>query len=266
MELLVKKDNAGNILTGSDKLLLDRARRGDDLTLFIESTDYDEYIIFGNYTISSDRVSAISLAHLDHGDLPDPAALKRVPVATSQYIYDSKTNNVLVKDWLDEGKTTTTVFINNPVYRSYAWYSTRCYREMGSADLDSLKACGDQFKIKLDLADTIKMVVKPSVVYFGHERNRFLVKSASMLLPSELVNDPAAYAAGNKALVDNLQFSQTYLNICSDNTLTIVSKQRCMVKRKSDSSVHQGTVLRSEEGRTLVTCVQCPHTILMPAK
>ena len=108
MELLVKRDNAGNVVAGSDPLLLDRARRGDDLTLFIESSDYDEYIVFGNYVVGSDRVNALSLAHLVHGDLPEPAALERGPVAASQYIYDSKTNNVLVKDWPDQTRRSTT--------------------------------------------------------------------------------------------------------------------------------------------------------------
>ena len=102
MQLLLKRDNDGKIVKGANQQLHERAYLGDDLCLFIESVGYDETIMFGNYVLRAEGVSALSLPHLAHGDLPDPTVLDREPVATAQYIYDSQTNNVLVKDFLDE--------------------------------------------------------------------------------------------------------------------------------------------------------------------
>ena len=260
MDLLLKKDNPGNVLEGSDQQLLDRAACGDDLTLFIESVSYDEYIIFGNYVVSADRVSALSLAHLDHG-VRDPALEM---IRTSQYIYDSRTNNVVVQELLDEGKAGTTVYRNNPVYRSYAWYSTRRYMDAGFTDLESLKSCGDQFKIRLELADDFKMVVRPDIVYFPYEGREYLVKSAAMLLPSELALDPSGYVQGGKPVTEHQAFSLAYVNIGSDNLVSIIHKQRFRADEKVDDHVNKGTVMRQDEGRTMVTRVQCDHTILIP--
>lgn len=266
MDLLLKRDQTGNILVGSDRQLMQRAQLGDDLTLYIESTGYDEYIIFGNYGLNGERVSALSLPHLAHGDVPDPAALKREPISTSQYIYDSKSelNNVFVKDFLDEGQTLTTAMTNNPYYRSYTWYSSRRYREAPFTDLNILKSCGDQFKIRLDFTKDFQMIVKPDIIYFPDEYKNYLVKSSSMLLPTEFVADPNEYAGKNRPLVANEIFSLAYLNIGSDNILVIIHKQHAKVGIKVDDHAHQGTFTHQGTHQTQITRVACNHTILVP--
>jgi hypothetical protein len=266
VDLLLRRDNPGNILEGSDQDLLDRALHGDDLTIYIEAPGYDEYIIFGNYVVSADRVSALSLPHLAHGDMPHPAKLDQEAICTSQYIYDSRTNNVLVKDYLDEGRTLTQVFTNNPYYRSYTWYSTRRYVDADAADLEDLRSCGDQFKIRLDLTDDFKIVVKPDIIYFPYEHKDYLVKSAATVLPTEFVMNPASYLSGGTPLFDHQAFSLAYLNIGSDKLVTIVHKQRFRADKQVDDHIREGTLMHGDEGRTGVSGVECDHTILVPER
>ena len=265
MDLLLKRDRLGDVLQGSDRQLLARAALGDDLTLYIESEGYDEFIIFDNYAVSQDRVSALSLPHLDHGDLADPTTLDRESIAIVQYIYDSKTNNVLIKDFLDEGRTLTTVFARNPYYGSYAWYSTRSYEEAGFHGLEELIGCGDQFKVRLDLADDFGIVVKPDIVYFPHHGKDYMIKSSAMLLPSAFVADPYGYLATGRPLSDNSTFSTTYFAIGSDKVTTILGKQRFFADKAIDSHVSEGEINHRNEGRTLVTHIRCAHAVLVPA-
>jgi hypothetical protein len=271
LDLLLKRDNPGNILEGSDQNLLERAVHGDDLTIYIEAPGYDEYIIFGNYVVSADRVSALSLPHLAHGDMPHPAKLDQEAICTSQYIYDSRTNNVLVKDFLDEGRTLTQVFTNNPYYRSYTWYSTRRYIDADFTDpadmptyLERLKACGDQFKIRLEFVDDFKIVVKSDIIYFPYEHKDYLVKSGATVLPTEFVMNPAGYLSGGTPLFDHQDFSLAYLNIGSDKLVTIVHKQRFRADKQVDDHIREGTLMHLDEGRTGVSRVECDHTILVP--
>lgn len=234
------------------------------MTLYIESLGYDEYIIFGDYVASKDRVSALSLPHLNHGDLPDPVALDGEPIATVQYIYDSKTNNVLVKDFADEGRKLTTVYTNNPYYRSYAWYSTRRYAEANFANPDGLIARGDQFKIRLDFAAGFRIVVKPDIIYFPHQGKDYVVKSSAMLLPTRFVVNHQQYLEVSRPLTANEAYSLVYLNIGSDNLAIIVHKQRFAADKQVDKHVREGTVSHQCQDRTTVTLVQCKHFILVP--
>ncbi len=266
MDLLLKRDNPGNILEGSDQGLLERAARGDDLTLFIQAPGYDEFIIFGSYVLSRDRVSALSLQHLAHGDLPNPAGLDQEAICTSQYIYDSRTNNVLVKDFWDEGKTLTQVFSNNPFYKSYTWYSTRRYVPANFEDVERLKSYGDQFKMRLDFADDFKVVIKPDIIYFPYEHKDYLIKSAAMVLPTDFVLDPSDYLRDGKPLFDHEIFSLAYLNIGSDNSLTIVHKQRFKTDKRLDDHIREGTLARGSEGHVGVTRVYCDYDILIPGR
>jgi hypothetical protein len=265
MRLLLKRGKQGDVLKGSDQELLERALFGDDLSLYIESIGYDESIMFGNYVVSEDCVSSLSLPHLDHGDLPDPTVLDREPITVVQYIYDSKTNNVLVKDFLDDGRTLATVYRHNSTYRSYTWFSTRRYAEADFADLESLIACRDQFKIRLDFGDDFKFVVKPDIIYFPHQNKDYLVKSSAMLLPEKFVVDPRQYIASGRRLTANESYSLAYLNISSDDLVTIVHKQRFTADERLDAHARKGTLVREAEGRTLVTHVRCEHIILVPA-
>ena len=264
MDLLLKRDRHSDVLHGSDHQLQARAARGDDLTLYIESEGYDETIIFDNYAVSQDRVSALSLTHLNHGDLADPTTLDRESIAIAQYIYDSKTNNVLTKDFLDEGRTLTTVFASNPFYSTYAWYSTRRYEEAGFHDLEELVGRGDQFKIRLDIADELRIVIKPDIVYFPHRGKEYLIKSSAMLLPTAFVSDPHGYLATGRPLFANSTYSTTYLNIGSDNVTTIIGKQRFIADKTVDEHVSEGEVNHRNEGRTLVTHIRCAHVVLAP--
>ncbi len=264
MELLLKRDKSGNTIAGSDEQLYERALLGDDLTLFIESIGYDEYIIFGNYVLHANSVNALSLPHLAHGDLSDPTAFDREPITTAQYIYDSKTNNVLAKDFLDENRTLTTVYARNPTYRSYTWYSTRRYMVAELCGTAGLSAWGDQFKLRLDLADDFRIVLKPDIIYFPHQARDYLVKSSAMLLPIELVSDPRRYLTRGRPLTACKRYSLSYLNIGSDNKLTIIGKPRFIADEQIDEQIREGTFNRHAEGRTLATQLDCPHVVLVP--
>lgn len=264
MELLLKMDQAGNILAGSEQLLSERASRGDDLTIYIDAPGYDEYIIFGNYIVSAGRVSALSLPHLAHGDLSEPAALDRGPLSTSQYVYDSGTNNALIKEIADEREALTTVFTNNPYYRSYIWYSTRHYVDADFSDLERLKACGDQFKVRIDLTTDFTIVLKPDIIYFPYQRTRYLVKSASMVLPTSFASDPTRYVESGIAVTNNQAFSLAYLNIDAEGLLTIVHKERFKADKKVDNRVSEGKLVFQAAGPTRVTRLKCGHTILVP--
>jgi hypothetical protein len=266
MQVLLKRGNNGQVLKGADQQLRERAQVGDDLCLFIESIGYDETIIFGNYVLHADSVSALSLPHLAHGDLSEAAILDREPITTAQYIYDSRTNNVLAKDFLDENRTLTTVYTNNPVYKSYTWYSARRYAQADFCDTEGLIACGDQFKVRLDLTDDFKIVLKPDIIYFPHQAKDYLVKSSAMLLPTEFIFDPRRYLAEGRPLSTCEGYSLCYLNIGSDNTLTIIGEPRFIADERVDAHVREGTVSRQAEGRTLVTRVECAHAILVPEK
>lgn len=266
MQLLLKRDNDGKIVKGANQQLHERAYLGDDLCLFIESVGYDETIMFGNYVLRAEGVSALSLPHLAHGDLPDPTVLDREPVATAQYIYDSQTNNVLVKDFLDEKQTLTTVYASNPVYKSYTWYSTRRYTQADSCNADELVACGDQFKVRLDVTKDFRIVLKPDIIYFPHQAKDYLVKSSAMLLPTAFVTDPRKYLAKGHPLTANNDYCLTYLNIGSDNRLTLIGKPRFIADKRIDKHVQEGTVSRPAEGHTLVTQIECAHVFLVPAK
>jgi len=251
-------------LEGADQQLLERAAGGDDLTIYIESTDYDEFIIFSNYVVNAGRVSGLSLPHLNHGDLSNTERLAQEPITTVQYIYDSNANNLIAKDALDQDETRTTRFFHNPSYRSYAWYSTRGYIESHFTDLERLVACGDQFKVRLDFSDDFKIIVKPDIIYFPDQGLDYLVKSSAMLLPTPFVTDPLRYGAAGRPILSNEEFSLTYLNVGSDGRVTIIHKQRFMTDREVNGRVWEGAVSHSDEGPTRVTQVQCAHAILIP--
>jgi hypothetical protein len=264
MDLLLKRGRQGNVLQGSARHLQERAAIGDDLTLYIESLGYDEIIIFGNYAVSQDRVSALSLTHLNHGDLADPTVLDREPIATVQYIYDSQTNNVLIKDFLDEGRTLTTVFSGNRTYKSYAWYTTRRFVEVVVRDSKELTGFGDQFKVRMEIDDGFRLIIKPDIVYFPHRGKDYLIKSSSMLLPSEFVADPAAYLASGRSLSVSSTYSAAYFNIDSDDAVTIVGKRRFVADKSAVLHVSEGEVGREDESPTRVTRIRCAHAILAP--
>ena len=262
MKRLLRKDNPGNVLEGSEVNLLERAQHGDDLVLFIESSTYDEFIIFGNYVVDADSVSGLSLPHLNHGDVPDPRVLKFGSVCTSQYIYDSKNNNVLVKDWLDEGKTVTNVYASEANYRSFTWYTTRSYNELN--ELDELKRSGDQFKVRIVLAKEFAMILSPDIIYFPHQHRDYVIKTSAMLLPTDLARDPAQFASSGARLIDSAYFSLSYLSVASDGELIIVHKDWSQADDGHNDGLREGTKLYGKEGRTKTTVVRCQHSILIP--
>src|SRR5687768_12556158 len=111
MELLLKTDTAGNVVEGAHETLMERARRGDDITLYEESSVFNCYIVFPNYALEHDRISGLSLPHVAHGELSDPATLGQRSLTTIQYIYDSRSRNLLCKDMLDEHLTLTEIWV-----------------------------------------------------------------------------------------------------------------------------------------------------------
>lgn len=264
MRHLVTVNTAGQVTAGSHEALLERAGAGDDLTIYVESLGYDEFIIFGNYAVLGERVAGLSLLHLDHGDLSDPTRLRREPIATVQYIYDSMANNVIGKDLLDDGETRTTAFIHNAAYRSYAWFSTRRFAEADSTDRDSLIGGGDQFKARLDIAEGCWLVFKPDIIYFPDDGRDWLVKSSAMLLPAEFITEPAAYARSGRPFVESRAWHLAYLNIDAGGRLTIAHRQHFALDASAGGSVREGALARGGEGRWTVTRLHCEHRILIP--
>ncbi len=276
MELLLKRDRLGNIAAGSDKRLLERAICGDDITAFEESSVFSCHIMFANYAVGADRVSGLSLPHLAFGDLTDSGRLEREPIDIIQYIYDSKCKNLLCRDVLDQDRTVTESFANNPHYASFAWYSTRRYSDFQCQDPDHLKAFGDQFKVRLAFSSNFFMIVKPNIVYFPEEERDFLVKSAGLVLPTEFANNPAQYLHTGKPLIANRTFSLVYLAIDSDGHLTI-AYQPCYSADESieDNLIRsfsvseptprfKGVHNRKTGPGTMATRLRCDYAILVP--
>lgn len=277
MELLLKRDKLGTVLDGSDELLLERATGGDDLIAHEESSTFTCHIIFANYVVGADRVNGISLPHLAFGDLTDAERLEHEPLETIQYIYDSRNKNLLCRDVLDEGRTTASIYSNNPHYASFTWYSTRSYKDAASIDSNALKAIGDQFKIRLNFSHKFKISMKPDIIYFPEAGRDFLIKSSTMVLPTEFVLNPEQYIQTDRPLIANDTFSLAYLNIGSDNLLTIVHKQRFSINermeevlRRSIDASHPTPLLHGHQNRpddsaTEVTRLECEYTVLVPA-
>jgi hypothetical protein len=273
---LLRRDRLGKIIKGSDQLLLERARCGDDITAFEESSTFTCHIMFANYVVSADRVSGLSLPHLAFGDLTDPGRLDREPIETIQYIYDSQCKNLLCRDVLDEERTTTQIYANNPHYAAFTWYSTRRYTDAQNANLESLRALGDQFKVRLNLAEDFQVIMKPDIIYFPEVGQDFLIKSSAMVLPTQFALNPRQYVQTGRPLIANKTFSMAYLNIGADNLLTIVQKQHFSVDETIEKSLersvrvseptprfegHQN--LRNDTG-TVVTRLECDYRILVP--
>lgn len=276
METLLKRDRLGKVVQGSDQLLLERATCGDDMTAYEESSTFTCHIIFANYVVSADRVSGLSLPHLAFGDLTDPARLDREPIDTIQYIYDSKCKNLLGRDVLDQDRTATQILANNPHYASFTWYSTRRYSDAKNTHLKRLKAFGDQFKVRLTFAEDFKIIMKPDIIYFPETGKDFLIKSPAMILPTEFAVNPRQYGQTGRPVIANKTFSLVYLNIGSDNLLTIVQAQRFSadesIDRRLERSIGASEPTPLFEGYqdlesapgTTVTRLECDYTILAP--
>ncbi len=264
MEALLKQDASGVTIEGSEQQLLAAAARGDDLTIFIESQGYDEYIIFDNYAVGTDRISALSLQHIDHGDLRTALDARHDTLFTSQYIYDSKARLVLSKQALDTGDTLNQAIEHDIHYRSYTWYSSRTYTEALFSGRNGLVPCGDQFKLRLEPALGFAIVIKPDIVYFPNDGRDYLVKSSQMLLPLDFVRDPHAYLQAPTPLTESRDFAVSYLNVSSDNQLTIVYTHRATADVQVTDRIREGRLARKQQGPTSVTCFRCRHTILVP--
>jgi hypothetical protein len=276
MELLLKRDRLGNTVAGSDERLLERAICGDDITAFEESSVFSCHIVFANCAVSANRVSGLSLPHLAFGDLTDPGRLEREPIDIIQYIYDSKCKNLLCRDVLDQNRTVTELFANNPHYAGFTWYSTRRYSDSQCQDPDHLKAFGDQFKVRLVFSSGFSLIIKPDIVYFPQDKRGFLVKSAGMVVPTEFANNPAQYLQTGKPLIANKTFSLAYLAIDSNGLLTI-AHQQCF---SADESVEENLVRsfsvseptprfkgyldRQSGPKTMVTRLECDLAVLVP--
>jgi hypothetical protein len=276
METLLKRDRLGKVMEGSDQLLLERARCGDDMTAYEESSTFSCHIIFASYVVSADRVSGLSLPHLAFGDLTQPGRLDREPIDTIQYIYDSKCKNLLGRHVWDEDRAVTQIYANNPHYASFTWYSTRRYADAKLTDLDSLKALGDQFKVRLTFAEDFRIIVKPDIVYFPERGKDFLIKSSATILPTEFAVDPTLYARTSRPVIANRDFSLVYLNIGADNLLTIVHKQRFSINESVEVSLERSMRVSEPTPRfeghqslqgdpnTTVTQIECDYAILVP--
>jgi hypothetical protein len=211
-----------------------------------------------------------------HGELTNPDLLTQSSLTTIQYIYDSQNKNLLCKEMLDEQRTLTSIWANNPHYSNLTWYTTRKYTAGHFRDLRDPRSCGDQFKVRLELNDDFKVVVKPDNVCFGPRGTDFLIKSAAMILPTEFVLKPKEYLVDGKPLIANKNFSIVYLNISSNRSLTIVHKQRYSALEDIDRALErsitasaatarfEGWQDRRSDSVTGVTRLECDCTILVP--
>jgi hypothetical protein len=276
MDLLLKKNRLGATVAGSDQKLLERARHGDDITLYEVSSAFSCYLVFANYVVSSDRVSGLSLPHMAHGEFANPAALGQTSLTTIRYIYDSLNNNLLCKDLLDDKCTITSIWANNPHYSSLAWYATRQYAARHFEDLISLKACGDQFKVRLELHQAFKLVLKPASVSCPESGKGFLIMSSAMILPTAFVLNPKRYVKHATPLIANKTFSLAYLTVGSDQTLTIVHKQRYSADESAHRALKRAIALSAPTARfearqairpdppAAITRLECDYAILVP--
>jgi hypothetical protein len=276
MELLLKSDRLGNTVAGSDERLLERATCGDDITAFEVSSVFSCHIMFANYAVSADRVSGLSLPHLAFGDLTDPGRLDREPIDIIQYIYDSRGKNLLCRDVLDQDRTVTEMFANNPHYASFTWYSTRRHSDFPYQGPDSLKAFGDQFKVRLTFSSDFILIIKPDIVFFPEDERGFLVKSAAMVVPTEFARDPTRYLQTGKPLIANLAFSLAYLAIDSDGHLTIVHQPCYSADESIEDNLERSFSVSEPTARfkgyrdrqsgpgTMTTRLHCDYTILVP--
>lgn len=278
MELLLKRDRLGQVVAGSDAQLLSSARRGDDLVAYEASSIFDCHIMFANYGVSAERVSALSLPHLAFGDLRDAGRLAREPIDVIRYIYDSKCKNLLCRELLDKNDTLCEVYANNPHYAGFTWYATRRYTELTYDGPASLQAQGDQFKVRLLLASDFGLVIKPDIVFFPEAGKAFLVKSSPMILPTALIQDPRGYPYGERPLVANRRFSLVYLALDDTGRLTLTYQDRFSLQESLEHSLlramsadhptprFQGHQSQHETPSTAVTHVQCDYTLLVPKR
>ena len=276
MHLLLRRDRLGGVIQGSDELLIDRATRGDDITLYEESSIFTCHIVFPNYVVTGDRVSGLSLPHLAFGDLSDPCRLHREPIDIIHYIYDSKCKNLLCRDVLDQDRTATELFANNPHYARFTWYSTRRYSSSEPNHLDCVKTLGDQIKIRLTLAEDFKIIARPDIIYFPQASSGFVVKSSAMILPTAFVTDPEQYVQTGRPVIANTSFSLAYLNLDSDGMLTIVHKERFTLRESLERTLARslsvseptprflGHQLRQADSPAGATRVHCEYTVLIP--
>lgn len=246
---------------GSNQQLLNRAAAGDDLTIFIESIGIDEYVVFGNYVVTGDRVYGLDQPHSALQEIVHASDSNIQHETIVRYIYDSNQNAISAYDFLGEYKTLTTGSRTVSDQR-FAWYSTRRYVERTDR-VESLQAGGDQFKILLKFSSDFRLIMKPDIVYFPHEGRQYLVKSSAMLLPSRFAFAPDRYIRDGKPLTENQSYSLVYLNIGSDDLLTIVHQPRFTVLGAQVGNQRDDTSSTSES-RTGVTNIKCDHTILIP--
>lgn len=277
MQLLLKRDRLGNAVSGSTGALLKRARMGDDIVAFEESSIFTCHIFFANVVVSGDRISGLSLPHLAFGDLRDEERLLGQPAEIIYYVYDSMCSNLLGKDIPDEERTVTEFFANNPHYAGLTWYSTRRYEPAPLMDVGQLRTLGDQFKLRLRLSDSFTFIMRPDIVYFPDDGRAFLVKSAPMMLPTAFAADPRAYAEVGRPLVANTTFSVAYLNLDSDGLLTLVHTQRFSLDEDQSDALQRaaataaptphflGRQARQQDPPTAVTQMTCEYDLLAPA-
>jgi hypothetical protein len=264
MDLLLKKDAAGAVLLGTDRDLLVRAATGDDLFLYLESIGFEKYLLFGNCVVSHDRVTSLGLSHLAAGYLTPPTPHKQSQDVI-QCIHDSQTNSLCAREPWDAKSSLTSVYRSAPTACTQTWYSTRKYVESREARA-SLRTCGDQCKLLLTLTPEFRIVMRPDITYFPRTGREYLVKSSTMLLPSAFASDPMNYIRGGKALTDDRCYSSTWLNIGSDDLLTIIHKRRFMTRELVNRPARKSRAAPPCEEQTLVTNIRCEHVILVPTE
>ena len=166
MDLLLGQDTAGKVLLGDEELLRERVNQGDDITLFVESRTYSEYLTFSNFLVLPSGVVGLSLQHTQ------PARNVRRPMSVFM-LYDSTNKVVFCRQELNNGVFRSSGTDKPNAYQTYTWYSTRAYNASDES-LDSLLLLGNTLKVRVILNEDTCLIIKPEIIYFPYQEFRTL--------------------------------------------------------------------------------------------
>jgi len=223
MELLLKKDSAGNVIAGSEKALIESVSFGDDILLHINTNVFSEHIILTNFLLNNFKVYGLSLKHLG-GGLNSPDTYSDIRIV--QYIYSSDNIAVICKNLVTNPHSTkTTVFNKIKDYYSYSWYLSQRYKlsynDNNNNNIDNLQILqnyGDKCKcIVKTKQNNIHFIIKPDIIYFN--KTEYVVKSSSMLLPLQITTNGIRMCS----LLSNSIYN-VYMHLSSKGLLTMMFK------------------------------------------
>ena len=190
MKLLLETSTAGEVEAGSRKSLFDAIATGSDVTLYLESNGYNEFIRFAHFLAGpSESVTGISLVHLGGGiALPR----ERSGINTVQYLYSSANETVVCRESLTSGRRNVSNLVQHREYSNWKWYMQRQYTRSTVTTIEALRQYGAQCRMRFRISANVHLVAQADIVYFPTAgcSDAFVVKSSEVLLPRDLVEGP----------------------------------------------------------------------------